>query len=483
MSTFFSSAFHQLNRVNHFCQEPSDGIESVGMMAHMAEVGATLDVDSRMSHMSGFPSVSDEILDQDEIDRANLAAADYAWAQEAALVTMANDPGSQGVGVGVDQDFGSHEDEAGAATLSLSQELGNMVKEALEQEDTSEPEQGLDEDNTHEANQDIGVSSGNNASEKHDLGASTSSSVRVPESEKIPSRPVMKEPNPIASSLAEAFDFWDNCLDVLCAGKDEDECEALLEDLASQLERDTLSTAFSGICAPETAVKTLKFRLGERLGRKLRDFAGKQQHMIEWNTQSLEECKLIAAEDASCVFGDIGQFFRKELLESVIPELHKKPHTAIQTLKPLILSNRAVGTKGYCLVHNKYCCLKSCKRHMAGTSCKPFSRRGVQLGTNDGDMIYTLCWFAHRRILQEGDVTQENVLDFPLSLARELLEDLYIIEAVRIEPTMLGAPTARPRQFLRMRHRVKVLAEISPIAEFSKRFFRAVSFHWREQLG
>ena len=456
-------------------------------MAHKAEVGATLDVDSRMSHAFGFPSVSDEVLDQDEIDRANLAAADYAWAnEEAALVGLVtNGPGSQGVGV--DQDFVSHEDgaDAGTPTLSLSQELGNMVQHALEEQEMEQSSQAPDEDNnTSEATQKIGVSSGN-TSEKHGFPASASSSLPAPKCEKIPSpsRPLTKEPRPIASSLADAFDFWDNCLDVLCAGKDEDECQNILEDLALQLERDSLSTAFSGVLAPETAVKTLRFRLGERLGRTLKSTGGKQQHMIEWNPQSLEECKIIANEDGGCVFGDIGQFFRKELLDSVIPELQKKPQTAIQTLKPLILSNRAVGTKGYCLVHNKHCCLKSCKRHMAGTSCKPFSRRGVQLGTSDGDMIYTLCWFGLRRVLQESDITQENVLDFPLSLARELLDDLYIIEPVRIDPTMLGAPTARPRQFLRMRHKVKILAEISPIAEFSKRFYRAVSFHWREQLG
>ena len=101
-------------------------------------------------------------------------------------------------------------------------------------------------------------------------------------------------------------------IDVLTHGHSEEEGRELLEQLAHNLEHDTLSTAFSGICAPETAANVLRFRLGHALGRPIelsKDAKG-FSHMIEWNSQSQEECKLLAEETGSCLFGDIGQFYR-----------------------------------------------------------------------------------------------------------------------------------------------------------------------------
>jgi len=86
-------------------------------------------------------------------------------------------------------------------------------------------------------------------------------------------------PNPVVGSLHEAFDFWDNCLKVLVDGKDEDERNDILLGLAQSLEDDSMSTAFSGIRAPETGVAVLRFRLGEMLGQPISNSNGKLQHM------------------------------------------------------------------------------------------------------------------------------------------------------------------------------------------------------------
>ncbi len=86
-------------------------------------------------------------------------------------------------------------------------------------------------------------------------------------------------PNPVVGSLDEAFDFWDNCLKVLVHGKDEDERNDILLGLAQSLEDDSMSTAFSGIRAPETGVAVLRFRLGEMLGQPISNSNGKLQHM------------------------------------------------------------------------------------------------------------------------------------------------------------------------------------------------------------
>ena len=101
----------------------------------------------------------------------------------------------------------------------------------------------------------------------------------------------------------------------------------------------------------------------------------------------------------------------------------------------------------------------------------------------DQDAVHFLAWVALRRTLQESDVTQENVESFPVSILQDLLGDLYHLEPIVLEASWFGSSAGGRRQFVRMRHRVKVLSELSPISRFSKRFYRMTTFHWSEYLG
>ena len=51
-----------------------------------------------------------------------------------------------------------------------------------------------------------------------------------------------------------------------------------------------------------------------------------------------------------------------------------------------------------------------------------------------------------------------------------------------LDPTCLGYPYARDRGFIRMRHKAKVIAEVSPLSNFAKRFYRAIKFEWWKQI-
>ena len=280
--------------------------------------------------------------------------------------------------------------------------------------------------------------------------------------------------------INEAFGFWDHALDVLVQGQDEDDAVNTLEGLANSLQEDSLSTAFSGIRSPETAMALLRNRLSSRLGREVANQNGRLQHSIEWNSHSQAECLVGADLDDSCVFGDIAQFYVESIRSNVLPELLNHPAMAIAALTPLIMSGRAVQSTGFCLRHNKSCALKTCRRHIAGTSCKPFSRRGAGLGVCDGDILYTLSWVALRRLLQESDVTQENVRSFPVKVIADLLSDLYHVDSCVMEAIDFGSPCARARQFIRLRHKVKILSETTPLSRFAQRFHRMVNFHWSQ---
>lgn len=66
-------------------------------------------------------------------------------------------------------------------------------------------------------------------------------------------------------------------------------------------------------------------------------------------------------------------------------------------------------SSGLCLAHGRPCSLKMAKRHVAGTPCVPWSKRGINLGLKDVNTLYLLAWIGLRLQLQEPDVTQERL--------------------------------------------------------------------------
>ena len=285
------------------------------------------------------------------------------------------------------------------------------------------------------------------------------------------------EERKVVEGVQEVFDFWDYSIDILCPDNDS------VESLAEAVEMDSLSTCFSGVRAPETAMAVLRYRLGQRLGREIPHKHRGMSHAIEWNAEAQKECLLAAKKEGSCVFGDVGQFFRPEIRDSVIPEILRHPAMCIEALAPLLMNNRLVHTRGHCLAHGRKCLLRTCDRHMAGTSCRPFSRRGTSLGLSDPDAVYLLAWLGLRRTLQERDISQENVEGFPGWVFDRFIADLYWAEIKALDAVDYGIAVARKRQFVRLRHKHKIVQELSPLAQFSKRFFRAVNYCWSQQLG
>ena len=156
-------------------------------------------------------------------------------------------------------------------------------------------------------------------------------------------------------------------------------------------------------------------------------------------------------------------------------------------LAPVIAGGNAMVNHSWCYYHQKQCCIKTAVRHTAGTSCVPFSRRGVNLGLKDVATLYSLAWIDLRLLLQEPDVTQErpgfrlflcfsmfvccfvagvsvsvsvklttyyprltnslrNVAKADVSLFDRFLSGIYWFEVVEIEASHLGWACARRRQ-------------------------------------
>ena len=108
-----------------------------------------------------------------------------------------------------------------------------------------------------------------------------------------------------------------------------------VQNIAKRLEADTVSTAFSGVDAPGTAMNCLRFAAQSQLGHEVRP--GRIFHRIEWDAQCQEELKLMAAhqhpkvEDRPCLFGDISAFWAPDL-KPVICQLQNNPAMATEVL-------------------------------------------------------------------------------------------------------------------------------------------------------
>ena len=76
-----------------------------------------------------------------------------------------------------------------------------------------------------------------------------------------------------------------------------------------------------------------------------------------------------------------------------------------------------------------------------------------------------------------------EVMDCGLgSLLLRLLGPLYHMEKVVLSPYMVGDPFNREREFIKMVHKKKAAAVISPLSRFCKRFFRMCQWSWKSGL-
>ena len=94
--------------------------------------------------------------------------------------------------------------------------------------------------------------------------------------------------------------------------------------------------------------------------------------------------------------------------------------------------------------------------------------------------VYLLAWLALRLLLQEQWVTQENVPGFDVGILNDYLGEVYHIDVAVQDCFDLGWASCRSRQWVVMRHKVKVLSTISPLSNFLLRFQRVCEFTWRE---
>ena len=126
------------------------------------------------------------------------------------------------------------------------------------------------------------------------------------------------------------------------------------QDVGAQLEGFTLSTAYSGVGAPEATSFILHHHLQEICGTKLP--APRILHQVEIDAACRSELQMyhtISGTNACC-FGDMNAFYIKELQET-IAELKARPELSLEVLSHMVASGEACKRSAYCYTHSKVC--------------------------------------------------------------------------------------------------------------------------------
>jgi len=95
-------------------------------------------------------------------------------------------------------------------------------------------------------------------------------------------------------------------------------------------------------------------------------------------------------------------------------------------------------------------------------------------------IIYFLAWVGLVLKLEYANICQENVPSFLTQLLQTYLGHLYFIDYAIETPKPFGHPVSRDRKLTCLRHKLKTVAWMSPLAPFFKRFHRVCNTTWRD---
>ena len=203
----------------------------------------------------------------------------------------------------------------------------------------------------------------------------------------------------IVKCLRDALSFFTDAVETIVL---EDGLEKL-EDIAEKMSEASISTAFSGVGCPEVASNMMWQAIKHKLNRNIAK--PRFLSMIEWDHEAQQELLILGQDHDACVYGDICDFFKPELLPT-INMLKKSPEMALQVLGDVVARGKAVTRFAPCLRHGRRCGLKVAKRHVAGTCCTAFSSQGLQLGEDvtvcDGDDVTIFVPLVLHRLLRHG---------------------------------------------------------------------------------
>jgi len=235
-----------------------------------------------------------------------------------------------------------------------------------------------------------------------------------------------------------------------------------------------MSTAFSGIGAPEHAHNALCKALGTRIGREVHQ---SHAYAIEWNAGCRAELARCPAPPL-CIFSDMHGFLHDTILKHV---LHCVQDLSLQELMDLIVHPKALKDTCYCYQHRQLCSLRAVDLHVAGPPCTDWSSFGDRLGSKGKTALALAVWLGHRLRYREEVIIHENVEQCDTAIIRQYLGGAYHVQdGVILDPAGLGHPVRRRRRISILTRRDVIYKE--PWNIVADMFARGTSLSWKALL-
>ena len=204
-----------------------------------------------------------------------------------------------------------------------------------------------------------------------------------------------------------------------------------------------LSTAFSGVCAPTTAIHMLSVAF-----LLLHDFKLSFQYIfaIDWLAES--QCELrVTPVPPQHIFGDIMGFSTASTTR-LLQRFGDTP--TIDQLEAVLFKRHGALTLACssCVQHDQQpCSLSATDLHIAGTPCKDFSSQnnnhpGAEFGPG---MKYLFVWMGLKLLLIPLIIT-ENVPSFPIRIFETFLP-MYAVYSTVLSNTDFGHCVERRRRY------------------------------------
>ena len=206
----------------------------------------------------------------------------------------------------------------------------------------------------------------------------------------------------------------------------------------------SLTTAFSGVCCPSSALHCLVAGFGrDAASRMVLDY----HNSVEWDTECNYELSSLSVPPA-CQHEDITSFLTSTTRE-LIAELGDNP--AKHKLEWIIMQRSgAVTTTAACRCHpdDTFCSYKWSWIHIAGPPCVDWSSNGLCQGLSGPTTVHLLSWLALVRLVRPYIIICENVVKWPHNYVHSWLAPVgYSMRTCILNSTMFAFPVERNRRY------------------------------------
>ena len=204
---------------------------------------------------------------------------------------------------------------------------------------------------------------------------------------------------------------------------------------------DSLSSAFSGICAETVALNIVQSQVEATLGTPVHH--PRYLAAVDHNIDCQHEVSLLP-HGPECQFTALEDFCSPSLKSDLDHEI--APFDS-DRLVAMCSAPNALSMTAPCSRHRRQCRFRRAGVHAGGLPCTDFTTWGSCNKLEGKTSIGAAIWIAMRLVLREAVILVEEVPGFPNSFLERYLGPLYHITTFCLCNTLFGVPARRLRRY------------------------------------